>query len=293
MKRLRLLAVRSRKDALLRELQRLGCVEVSESGEELRESEGLRPESSGLMAVKTRQASLDHALELLGQYAPVKTKLLSAKPELKGEIFLEDDGVEEALDTAQRVLEKHEQLRRVAAEESRLRGVIESLQPWLALDVPLEFHGTERTELLLGSIPGKQSILAAMETLAEAADEAELFLVSGDKSALYVALFCMREQFNAAQEALRSFGFTAASLGGLTGTPKQAAAEAEKELQKLGAEKAALTEEIRAESVHRDELKLASDKLSTRVAMAEAEERLAGARGLGARRARARAGGAL
>ena len=47
MKRLRLMAVRSRKDALLRELAKLGCVEITETGEELRQTESLRPESSG------------------------------------------------------------------------------------------------------------------------------------------------------------------------------------------------------------------------------------------------------
>ncbi len=276
MKRLRLLAVRSRKDALLRELTKLGCVQVSETGEELRESESLRPESSGLMALRTRQTSLDHALELLGQYAPVKSKLLAAKPELAGEVFLEDEGIEDALSAAGRITDRHEQIRRLAAEESRLRGVVESLQPWMSLDLPLDFSGTERTELVLGAIPGKVSLRDAVEALAEAADEAELFPVSDDKSAHYVALLCMREQANAAQEALRSFGFTAASLNGLSGTPKEAAANARAELQKLGGEKAALIEEIIAESVHRDEMKLASDKLSTRIATAEAEERLMG-----------------
>ena len=276
MKRLRLMAVRSRKDALLRELAKLGCVEITETGEELRQTESLRPESSGLMAARTRQASLDHALELLGQYVPVKSRLLSAKPELAGEIFLEDDGVDEALSVAQAIADKHEQIRRIAAEEARLRGVIESLEPWMELDLPLESAGTERTELVLGAIPAKVSRSAVVSALSEAADEAELFPVSEDKNARYLALLCMREQLPAAQEALRGFGFTAAALGGLSGTPKQAAAAAEESLKALAEEKAALIEELKAENVHRDELKLASDKLATRVAMAEAEERIVG-----------------
>ena len=115
-----------------------------------------------------------------------------------------------------------------------------------------------------------------MEALADAADEAELFPVSEDRSARYLALLCMKEQMPAAQEALRSFGFAAAALGGLSGTPREAAAAAEESLKALAAEKEGLIEQIKAESVHRDELKLASDKLSTRVAMAEAEERLVG-----------------
>ena len=276
MKRLRLIAVRSRREELLRELTRLGCVEISEAGEELRESEGLRPESSGVIAARTRQASLDHALNVLGQYAPVKSKLLSAKPELAGEIFLSDEGIGEALSLAEEIIDENDQIRRLSAEESRLRGVIESLQPWQSLELPLECGGTERTELMLGTIPAKVSFSAAVEALADAADEAELFPVSEDRSAHYAALLSIREQMPAAQEALRSFGFTAAALGGLKGTPREAAAAAEESLRKLGDEKAARIEALREKSVHRDELKLASDKLSTRVAMAEAEERLMG-----------------
>ena len=276
MKRLRLIAVRSRKEELLRELTRLGCVEISEAGEELPETESLRPESSGVMAARTRLASLDHALELLGQYAPVKSRLLSAKPELAAETFLEDDGIDDALALAEKITELHDQVRRIGAEESRLRTVLESLQPWMSLDLPLECGGTERTELVLGAVPGKVSFSAAVEALRDAADEAELFPVSEDKSARYVALLCMKEQMPAAQEALRSFGFTAAALGGLSGTPREAAAAAEESLSALAAQKAELVEQIKAESGRRDELKLASDKLSTRVAMAEAEERLVG-----------------
>jgi len=276
MKRLRLIAVRSRKEELLRELTKLGCLEISEAGEELRSDESLRPESSGVVAARTRQTSIDHALELLGQYAPVKSKLLSAKPELAGKVFLEDDGLDEALTLAETITEKNDQIRRIAAEESRQRAVIESLQPWMSLDHPLECTATERTELVLGSFPAKVRFSDAVEALSAAADEAELFPVGEDRSAHYAALLCLKEQMPAALESLRSFGFTAASLGGLRGTPREASEEAQESLAQLGREKDALIGEIKALAVHREELKLASDKLSTRVAMAESAERLVG-----------------
>ena len=119
MKRLRLMLVRSRKEELLRELARLGCVEFSEIGEELQQTETLRPESGRLMAVRSQQAALDHAVELLGRYAPEKSKLLSAKPELADKTFLTEEGVDEALALAQQLSGKDDQIRRLTAEESR------------------------------------------------------------------------------------------------------------------------------------------------------------------------------
>ena len=97
MKRLRLMLVRSRKEEVLRELAKLGCVEFSELEGELQESglsDQVKRESSALMALKTKQASLEHAVELLNQYAPVKGKLLEAKPELANETLLDASGID-------------------------------------------------------------------------------------------------------------------------------------------------------------------------------------------------------
>ncbi len=275
MKRLRLMAVRSRKEELLRELTKLGCVEFSEIGEEMQES-GLHRENSPLMTVRNEQNSLEHAIALLDRYAPAKSKLLSAKPEAEQNSFLDDAGVEEALALAARLAELDDSVRRLAAEESRQRSVIESLRPWTALDLPLATTGTERTAVVLGTIPGKVSLDSACAALNEAVAEAELFPVNRDKSAHYAVLVCMKEELAAAQEALRGFGFTAAAVSGLEGTPEQEIRAAEAALSAMAEEKQQLSEQIAAESGHRDELKLACDKVSTRVAMAEAEERLYG-----------------
>ena len=81
MKRLRLMLVRSRKEELLRELTKLGCVELSEmeteSGEDGAEV-SLRREGSALLSLRSRLVSVDRALELLNQYAPAKGGLLTA-----------------------------------------------------------------------------------------------------------------------------------------------------------------------------------------------------------------------
>ncbi len=272
MKRLRLMILRSKKEALLQELTKRGCVQLTELDEEAREL--LRPAGSELMALKSEQAAYEKALALLGSYAPAKSPLLSAKPELPENRFLEKEG-EESLALARKIADADERIRHIAAEESRRRGVIESLQPWLALDLPLETAGTERATLVFGTLPLKGGLAPAEQALAEAVEEAELFPVSQDKKEQYVLLLCTKEYLPAAQEALRGQGFNAVSFGGLTGTAKEAELRECKALEELAAEKAALAEEIKSEAGHRDELKLACDRLNTRVGMAEAEEHLA------------------
>ena len=279
MKRLRLMLVRSRKEELLRELAKLGCVEFSELEGELQESglsDQVRRESSELMSLRGKQASLEHAVELLNQYAPAKGKLLAPKPELTDETLLDSTGIDAALAKAQELAGLDERVRRITAEESRLRGSIESLQPWKSLDLPLEKDATERTVLLMGTLSSRIPLSQVQAALEEASDEAELFAVSEDKNAHYVLILAMREAVPAVQECLRGFGFTASAFSGLEGTAAECIAAAEKSLQELAGEKEAVRGQLADRAAYRDDLKLAADQVCTQVGLAEAEERLYG-----------------
>ena len=276
MKRLRLMLVRSKKEALLRELARLGCVEFSEPEDELQQGDTLRRESSALMALKGREASLLHAVELLDRAVPVKGKLLAPKDELSDETLLDESGFVSALEKAQTLAGLDERLRHIAAEEARQQGSIEALQPWLSLDLPLELTGTEKTAVLLGSFSSRIPFSQVAAALDAACEEGELFPVSQDKNAQYVLLLVLRERLAAAQECLRGFGFTAAALSGYTGTPRECVDAAEKTLARLADEKARVRDELASRAVWRDDLKLAADQAATQVALAEAEEQLYG-----------------
>ena len=209
MKKLRLMAVRSARDELLKELLRRGCVEVSEPTELQAEafSSLLKRENGELMAERGRQQALQNALAVLNRYAPAKSALLSPKPEVAGEKLLDEQTLQSALDTAEALRESSDRIRRIGAEESRLRSTIESLRPWTALDLPLECTETRSSAVTLGAMPVRSDLTKAEAALAEAAEEAELFPVSADKGQRYLLLLSRKEQTNAALDALRAFGF--------------------------------------------------------------------------------------
>ena len=278
MKKLRLLAVRDSKEELLKELIRYGCVEFSEL-DELDDSDlarFLHPESSELTKLKTRHQTLVHAIDLLNTYAPKKTKFLSAKPELEDRVLLDDTGLSGALRIAETLEGYDARIKRIGAEESRLRAVIESLQPWLSLDLPLNYEGTERCSVLTGSIPARFPMETVSAAIAAVDEEAEIFSIHEEKKAHYVLLVCMRPALAAMQDALRPFGFTASALTGMTGTARECQLNAEQELKQLAAEKENCVRYIVDDAVHRDELKLAADRVNVKISMAEAEERLRG-----------------
>ena len=273
MKKLRLIAVRSEKKELLRELTRLGCVQFSEPGEDTAE---LKRESSEYMTLRSRHASLTHAISILDKAVPQKSGLLSAKPEFELDAMLNGNGISAALNVAEAIEKADDRIRRLSAEEVRQRGIAETVTPWLTMLMPLNSTGTERCGVLLGSFPIRTDLNAVSEGLALVSEEAELFGISDDKAQHYVSVLCMREELAAVQDFLRTSGFTPGSFTGLEGSAREILGRTEQALKSMAEEKKGCAEFISGEAIHREEMKLAADKLLTRISMAEAEDKLCG-----------------
>lgn len=279
MKKLRLMAVRGQKEELLRELLLLGCVEVSEPESDALEPEvrdHLSKEGSELLRYRGEHSRLVQAVELLGKYAPAKKPLLSAKPETDSDAILDDSTLPQMLETADEIIGRDERIRRITAEESRMRGQIESLSPWLELDYPLACPGTEKCSVVLGGIPAAIDIGSAEAALNDAVEEAELVRVDSDKDQHYLALIALKEELPAALDSLREFGFAIASFSGMDGTAKECTERLNGELKRLAGEKEAAAKEIWDQRVHREELELSADRLNAKIACAEAEDRMYG-----------------
>ena len=272
MKRLRLMIARSQKDELLRALIRLGCVQFSELEDEVQSLVNLHRAESDVMKLKSDHASLLRAVDLLGKYAPEKKPLLSAMPEVEGEELLGAEGLDEMLSLAGEIIAADERIRRIGSEESRERAVIESLIPWQGLDLPLDVDGTERSSVLLGSIPVKVPLDKVREAIEAVTEESELFEVSADKKASYVMIVCAKESLGEIQEALRAFDFTAQSFTGMSAPAKTCSARCQSTLEKLAKEKAVCEASIVEKAAQRDALKLAADRMEAQLAMAEAAD---------------------
>lgn len=276
MKKLKLLAASSEREDLLRELMLLGCVEVSEppaaEGEEtpmLR-----RVDVADLPRLRTEHAACMNSVALLKKYAPEKTGLLAPLPEVSAGELLDETKLSADLELANRIIGLDDRIRRLTAEESAKRTEIEALRPWKDLDLALNCSGTETSAVVLATFPGTVDLTHAGNILAEATERAELFLVSSEKSASYVAMVCFREDLDAAQAALRPLGFTVVSLGEFQGTAAENITAAEQTLVDLAAEKEQCAAEIVSLAEHREELKLRADTLATKVDRAEAEAKL-------------------
>ena len=279
MKKLRLMVVRGQKDALLRDLMLLGCVQVSEPDALLADAEAaavLRQESGSVTETRSELTRLTAALKLLDKYAPVKSKLLSSRPEVTEREFLDVGAYRKELDAVAQLEELEADVRRYNGEEAKLRSSVEALRPWETLDLPLSLGSTATTRITLGMLPAAADLGAAQEALAEAAPESQMYEISADREQHYVLLICMKDELPEALAALRTFGFTLANLGGTPGTARQNIDTAQQQIADVIRRREQAEADIAAFAPHRDAFKLCIDRASVRLGRAEAEERLVG-----------------
>ncbi len=275
MKKLRLIAVRSQQEELLRELMLLGCVEISQPDEEDAALPGVKSAAGGdLFRLRAEQSRLNGALKLLDKYAPAKKGLLTPLPEVSLDKLLDESALEGDVATAEHILSLDVEIRRVAAEESRERSLQDSLTPWLGLDLPLERFRTERCDVLLGTVPAGVAFSSAAEALGGAVEEAELYELGADKVLRYLELVTLREVKEDALAALHPLGWAPAALTVSTGTAQENYDASCARLEALGEEKAGYVAELAALGSEREALQLGVDTLSTRIARAESEEKL-------------------
>ena len=279
MKKLRLMVVRRQKDELLRDLMLLGCVQISEPDALLADAEAaavLRQESGNVTEVRSEFTRLTAALKLLDKYAPVKSKLLSSRPEVTEVDFLDDGAYRQELDAVAQLEELEAAVRRYNGEEAKLRSNMEALRPWQTLDLPLDLGETVRTRISLGMLPAAVDLAEAAKALADAAPESQLYEISSDKEQHYVLLICLKEELTEAITALRASGFTLANLNGAPGTAKQNIEDAQQQIADVIRRREQAETDIAAFAPHRDAFKLCIDRASVKLGRAEAEERLVG-----------------
>ena len=277
MKKLKLAVLDSRRDDLMKALIKAGCVQIDEMQEELSDEAVaalLSRSDSNLSELKDRHQTLTSAIGVLNSYAPQKSKMLSAKPELEKEVFLDETGLAESVETARLIVEKDARIRRIAGEESRENANIEALTPWRDLDMPLDCEGTQTAAVYLGMIPARVSLEKVERELENVSEQIQMDHVSTDKSQHYLAVICSRSVANETLEALRGFGFTLSTLTGMNGVAKSNITVSKAQLYKLNKERKTLVNEITALGDKQSELKIAADKVAAQMAMAASDDKM-------------------
>jgi len=277
MKRLRLVAVKSEKEALLKELMLLGCVQITEPKEPVQDTEEARAfskETAGFDECRAEYDKLLEGLELINRYAPAKTGMFTPKPEASAQSVVDESSLRENLSLAEKLFGLDERIKRIAAEESRVSGLIEMLRPWEKLDLPFEVSETKTCFVMPGVLPVTVNLDALEAELYSAESESQIIKISSDREQYYLLLIAMKENRNEVLETVRRFGFSRPSVADLKGTAAENVSSLSEKLKELGTEKVELTDQIVSSASSRETLELCADRLLTKTGRAENTERL-------------------
>ena len=221
MKRLQVLALERDHDALLRQLERMGCVEISEP-DAPDAPESLRRCDSETADCLARQRQVQTAIDALRRAAPPKkAPLLAPRPAIGEAEYLSETGLADGLALARQVNEATGQLQQLTALAAQLETDRITLGPWLSLDLPLELTETRCCDVTLGVLPPFVPWDELCGQVQNEYPESELHLLSADRQQQCVLLITHKAATAPVLELLRGRGFAASPLKGRTGTPEE------------------------------------------------------------------------
>ena len=277
MKKLRVMAMAGQKEELLRQLLRLGCVEVSEPDSKLADPAWaalLQRGTSHLVNKKSEIADVDTALAAIKKYAQLKDGLFIKRRPISEKDFLNTGTADQAKEAAQKIGDLLRSLTQLQSDETRLQTRRAGLLPWKSLDMPLELEGTTYTRFRLGVCPGSTDIGQVKTELGASGAAAELYEISGDKQQKYLLLISLRADEEAALDVLRPHGFSVVTIPDTTGTAADNIARLDAQIAENEKQQSVAVDAIVKSAGARDALRLYADRLTAEAAEETNAERL-------------------
>lgn len=274
MKRLTVFAFREDAESILRRLVKLRCVEVRRV-----DCSDERLQLRGMQA----DAALNEAERTLKQIRTVLPELVKYSTENKGigrslrafdgQRFSTDGSREKAQRTVKKALELLACRETLTQELASIRGQIDSLSPWLDLDLSLEQLHTEKTNTVLGCCPSS----VKQEILEKALVEENGFyeVVSSDRLGIYLAVTYLKSCEAEVMAKLSEFGFLQATLPQGEGTAQQLVDRLELKRGELETREQDLTESMRDLAEDLDLVEILHDVTDTDRTVAELHRKLA------------------
>ena len=282
MKGLRLLAMRSDREALLELLQGMGCVEIDELDQDPQTWQGLlsqlgnqtlsRPDGQALSQAREDLQAAQRALAVLKRHGDKGRDLLAPRPRLtRQQLF---DGEEQGKPAVQQVLEADRQLAALEAQHSKLLTQRAALAPWLELNIPLDTASTQEMVVQFGTVTAGVELEQVQRAVEGASELAQLTQASVDRDVRYCLLVCHTSAQEEVLQALRDFGWSRMNLSGWTGTAKENDQRIAQELKQNEQETAQAEQQLAQLTSLAEPIRQAADRASVRINREEGRSRL-------------------
>ena len=277
MKHLRLLGMESEREALLKAMQDMECVEISsiDGSEEALKSGFAKPDDKALMSAQEASRAYRTALASLDRFAPEKKGMFRKRQGVSRAAFFSAESEENAHTAAETINKDTRRLGEIESERTKNEALRATLAPWLTVDAPL--GGADGALAVFFGTAGLNVTDDALKALADSLDGLLTWQqASSDRSLRYLLVMCHGSVKERALSALRDLGFSTVSFRGMTGTAKENDKALAENLAALEKERQEIEQRIAGLGGKREALLEASDRAAIALRREEAKSRLVG-----------------
>jgi len=277
MKHLRLLGMESEREALLKAMQDMECVEISsiDGSEEALKSGFAKPDDKALMSAQEASRAYRTALASLDRFAPEKKGMFRKRQGVSRAAFFSAESEENARTAAETINKDTRRLGEIESERTKNEALRATLAPWLTVDAPL--GGADGALSVFFGTVSLNVTDDALKTLADSLDGLLTWQqASSDRSLRYLLVMCHGSVKERALSALRDLGFSTVSFRGMTGTAKENDKALAENLAALEKERQEIEQRIAGLGGKREALLEASDRAAIALRREEAKSRLVG-----------------
>lgn len=277
MKHLRLLGMESEREALLKAMQDMECVEISsiDGSEEALKSCFAKPDDKALMSAQEASRAYRTALASLDRFAPEKKGMFRKRQGVSRAAFFSAESEENARTAAETINKDTCRLGEIESERTKNEALRATLAPWLTVDAPL--GGADGALAVFFGTAGLNVTDDALKALADSLDGLLTWQqASSDRSLRYLLVMCHGSVKERALSALRDLGFSTVSFRGMTGTAKENDKALAENLAALEKERQEIEQRIAGLGGKREALLEASDRAAIALRREEAKSRLVG-----------------
>ena len=277
MKHLRLLGMESEREALLKTMQDMECVEISsiDGSEEALKSGFAKPDDKALMSAQEASRAYRTALASLDRFAPEKKGMFRKRQGVSRAAFFSAESEENARTAAETINKDTRRLGEIESERTKNEALRATLAPWLTVDAPL--GGADGALAVFFGTAGLNVTDDVLKALADSLDGLLTWQqASSDRSLRYLLVMCHGSVKERALSALRDLGFSTVSFRGMTGTAKENDKALAENLAALEKERQEIEQRIAGLGGKREALLEASDRAAIALRREEAKSRLVG-----------------
>ncbi|MDR3150020.1 MAG: hypothetical protein LBT88_08460, partial [Oscillospiraceae bacterium] len=262
MKKIAVVGLLSERNALIKKLQLLGCVQITENPIAADGNVVLTVPVTRSAELSARASQMKRALELLNKYAPVKTGLFPNLPVVSVDDLFSQDAAEIADKAADKIFDAESKLLSKYSDAGKLENAKTARLPWELLDVPLHITATKSVSFKFGAVPAQKDLLEFEEALI-ALGEVAVFRAGTDRSQNYMLIASHNSVAEPLGDVLRDYSFNRIYFKDVRGTAAENIHTLDAQIENAKAEIEVLLAELKSYGELRGAVQLRYDQLES------------------------------